>query len=259
MAKVLIVDDSAEHRAVLEQNRVPFVVNDDVADLQRSAKAFAASPVAMTICGMTDLVIVEANEAFYRTFETTPEESLGRTPADLGFSTEAEVIALRDPLLASGSLGGTEISVRTKRGRSLRVVLSSELVELGDERFALSSLMDVTEQRATEAALRISAERLRLSVQAGNVGLWDWDMRSNQVVFSPEWKRQLGYDDHEIRDVFSEWQDRVHPDDAPEVGERLRSYIARPVGAHEVEFRMRHKDGTWRWVHSRGEAHPGAD
>jgi len=259
MAKVLIVDDSLEHRALLEQNRVPFVVADDDANLQRSAKAFASSPVAMTICRLDDLAIVEANDAYYRTFESTPQESLGRTPADLGFSTEAQVIALRDVLLAQGSLAGVELSVRTQRGRSLCVVISSEMVKVGDEQFALTSLVDVTEQRETEAALRGSAERLRLSVQAGNVGLWDWDMRSNQVVFSREWKRQLGYDEHEIRDAFSEWQDRVHPEDLPAVGERLQSYVARPAGAHEIEFRMRHKDGSWRWIYVHAEAYPGPD
>jgi two-component system, cell cycle sensor histidine kinase and response regulator CckA len=261
MAKVLIVDDSPEHRAVLEQSCVPFaaVSVEGAADLQRSAKAFAASPVAMTICRMTDLAIVEANAAYYRTFETTPEESLGRTPVELGLTTDADLISLRDMLQAQGSFGGVEVSVRTQRGSSLRVVVSAELVELGGERFALSSLVDVTEQRATEAALRVSAERLRLAVQAGNVGLWDWDMQSNKVVFSREWKRQLGHDHDEIRDDFSEWEERVHPDDMPEIGERLRSYLARPVGAHEIEFRMRHKDGTWRWIYARGEAYPGPD
>ena len=65
----------------------------------------------------------------------------------------------------------------------------------------------------TEEALRESELQLRQTAQAGNVGLWDWDLRTNRVHYSPEWKRQIGYEEHEIADDFREWQDRVHPDD----------------------------------------------
>jgi two-component system, cell cycle sensor histidine kinase and response regulator CckA len=259
MAKVLIVDDSVEHRELLQLNRVPFVVAPGAPNQQRSAKAFTSSPVAMTINRMSDLTMVEANDAYYRTFQTTPEDSLGRTPAELGFTTQEQLIGLRDALLAHGSLAGVELALQTRRGRTLHVVISTELVEVDGEKFSLATLVDITAQRTTEAALRTSAERLRLSVQAANVGLWDWDVHSNQVVFSPEWKRQLGYDDHEISDLFSEWESRVHPDDFALVTQRLQSYLAHPVGAHEVESRMRHKDGTWRWIHARGVAFLGPD
>ncbi|MBK8129209.1 MAG: PAS domain-containing protein [bacterium] len=52
-----------------------------------------------------------------------------------------------------------------------------------------------------------------MAVHAANVGLWDWDLRANKVRFSREWKAQIGYEEHEIIDDFSEWQSRIHPDD----------------------------------------------
>ena len=99
----------------------------------------------------------------------------------------------------------------------------------------------------TETALRESAERLRFAMQASTVGLWDWDLRTKQVIYSREWKGQLGYEETEIRNEFSEWERLVHPDDLAAAQQRIQRYLAQPESAYEAEFRMRHKDGKWRW------------
>jgi len=114
-------------------------------------------------------------------------------------------------------------------------------------------LSGAIQRHAVEAALRESAERLRLAVQASNIGLWDWNLQTNEVAYSREWKSQLGYEEHEIGNEWSEWECRVHPDDLASALERIQSYLTRPEGAHEVEFRMRRKDGSYRWIYARAE------
>jgi len=89
---------------------------------------------------------------------------------------------------------------------------------------------------------------LQMAVRAAKVGLWDWDLLTNKVVFSTEWKSQLGYTDPEIFNDFSEWEVRVHPDDLPGIKQQLADYFANPWPDYEAEFRMRHKDGSWRWI-----------
>lgn len=114
----------------------------------------------------------------------------------------------------------------------------------------------VTEDTANLRAakkLRESEARLRLSARAANVGLWDWDLRTNKVFFSPEWKRQIGYRDEEIANRFEEWRSRVHPEDRKATLERIRAYLAHPRGQHESEFRFRHKDGSYRWIHTQAD------
>ena len=89
---------------------------------------------------------------------------------------------------------------------------------------------------------------LRQAVGAGNVGLFDWDLRTNRVRYSPEWKRQIGYDDAEISDAYSEWHDRLHPDDRERVLAAMRGCIDSPPHECRVQFRFRHKDGSYRWI-----------
>jgi PAS domain S-box-containing protein len=138
-----------------------------------------------------------------------------------------------------------------------RRCLATHATPLRDDAGRVTAMLgithDVTDRKMREAELRESSERLRLAVQASNVGIWDWDLRAGSIVFSREWKLQLGFEEHEIGNDIAEWRDRLHPDDLPPTLARLEWYLAHPVGIHEVEFRMRHKDGSWRWMYSRGE------
>jgi len=107
-------------------------------------------------------------------------------------------------------------------------------------------------KRAQEAQAAASA-RLRLAVKAANLGLWDWDLLTNRVDFSPEWKSQLGYAENEVANDFKEWEDRLHPEDRVVALAHLHRFLAAPVGPHIAEFRLRHKDGSWRWIYTRAE------
>jgi PAS domain S-box-containing protein len=107
--------------------------------------------------------------------------------------------------------------------------------------------------------LQEGTERLRLAVKASNVGLWDWDVTSGTVLFSPEYKRQLGYAEDEIRNDVEEWRQRVHPDEIGAILAGLGAYFESDQTVLESEFRMRHKDGSWRWIFSRGEVRRAAD
>jgi PAS domain S-box-containing protein len=100
--------------------------------------------------------------------------------------------------------------------------------------------------------LRENEAWLRLAVAASNIGFYDLDLVNGGEHFSPEWKRQLGYQDHEIRDDIDEWRSRIHPDDLLPALERERANIEARRPEHESEFRLRHKDGSYRWMLSRG-------
>ncbi len=97
-------------------------------------------------------------------------------------------------------------------------------------------------------ALRKSTLSLGEAVKAANVGLWEWDLRTNEVTFSAVWKQQLGYKEHEMADEFKEWESRVHPDDLKLVNKEIHHCIDHLSDSFEVEYRCRHKNGEYRWI-----------
>ncbi len=116
------------------------------------------------------------------------------------------------------------------------------------KRFVGGLGVDLTEHKRIEDELRKSEQRLSLVIQGVNVGLFDWELGGDSVRYSREWKGQLGYAEDEIGDRFDEWQSRVHPDDLEATLAKVRKYLEKPWPGYEVEFRMRHKNGSWRWI-----------
>jgi PAS domain S-box-containing protein len=111
------------------------------------------------------------------------------------------------------------------------------------------------EQRErVEEELRKSRERFELAVSGSRDGLWDWDLETNEVYYSPRWKSILGYEDHEISNRLDEWSERLHPDERERVVAANFAHIAGATPHYEYEFRLRHKDGSYRWILSRGVA-----
>jgi diguanylate cyclase (GGDEF)-like protein/PAS domain S-box-containing protein len=104
------------------------------------------------------------------------------------------------------------------------------------------------------ADLRDSEERYALAVRGANDGLWDWNLVTNQVYWSPRWKAMLGYADTEIGADPDEWFSRVHPEDVGAVKEALATHLAHGSGHYESEHRLLHRDETFRWVRCRGAA-----
>jgi PAS domain S-box-containing protein len=112
----------------------------------------------------------------------------------------------------------------------------------------------LAERRHIETALRESRERLELATKGADAGVWDWDLRTNRMYFSPRWKSQLGYADHEIGDTFDEWESRIHPDDRERAMETIRAYLEGHLLIYSLEHRLRHKDGSYRWILTSGSA-----
>ncbi len=105
-----------------------------------------------------------------------------------------------------------------------------------------------------EEELRESQERYTVAVNGANDGIWDWNLKANQIYFSPRWKSIIGFEDSEIGHSPEEWFSRVHPEDLERVKFDVEAHLAGRTSCYENEHRMLHKDGTYRWVHSRGLA-----
>jgi PAS domain S-box-containing protein len=175
-----------------------------------------------------------------------------------------------------GELDGIAAAMEIRRQREVPVVF---LTAFGDEEtmrrarpaepygFLLKPVVE-RDLRATlemalarhesERRLQESEARLQRAVMAGRVGLWEWDLDSNQVYYSLEWKRQLGFAEEEISPDVEEWRSRLHPEDRDRAWRILQSCREEGVANYQAEFRLRHKDGSYRWILAQGlvEADP---
>ena len=139
-------------------------------------------------------------------------------------------------------------------GGEIRAIHCLGEVVLDDEGHPVSlssSVLDITDRKRVEEALQTSQEQLQQALQASGTGLWEWNTETNTVGFSEEWKRQLGYEPAEISDLFETWTTLLHPEDRERAIARVHEYVLSREGDYRQEFRLRHKDGTYRWIESR--------
>jgi PAS domain S-box-containing protein len=115
----------------------------------------------------------------------------------------------------------------------------------------ITTVSDITDRKRTEDALRVQQERLNLAVAATGLGLYDWNPKTGAVVFSELWAAMFGYRVEELTDSLSAWSERVHPDDLP--GSQKAFQVACQADTpYLCEYRMRHRDGSWRWILDQG-------
>jgi len=107
----------------------------------------------------------------------------------------------------------------------------------------------------TEATLHAKEEQLALAAHAAQIGYWDWNIDTNASTYSPEWQAQLGYGENEIAPHVSSWHELLHPEDRAAAIAKVVDYIDGKILDYESEFRLRHKDGSYRWIYSRGRLH----
>ena len=113
---------------------------------------------------------------------------------------------------------------------------------------------DVTDVRATEAALRHSEARWEFAVNGAGDGLWDWDLRTGYVFYSRQWKAMLGHAEEEIGPTLNEFVGRIHPDDLQASWHAVERHLRGEAADFVIELRMRAKDGSWRTILDRGKA-----
>ena len=186
----------------------------------------------------------------------TEAEALGKTDFDF-YSPEAAARFFADDqsVLQTGQpVLNREESFVDVHGQS-RWLLTSKL-PLRDASGRVTGLVgighDITQRMLAEEALRESQERFALAVRGTNDGIWDWNVATHQVYFSPRWKSMLGYEDHEVENSFAGWERLLHPEDRERALAKIQDYFADRVPHYELEHRLRHKDGSYRWILARG-------
>ena len=147
-----------------------------------------------------------------------------------------------------------------KQGHIVWVLLSVSLVRAQDDSpvHFISQLQDISVRKAAEQALRDSEERFQLVTQGTHDGIWDWYIETDECYYSPRYRELLGYTEDDFPSRGSSFELCLHPDDRVSIQGALHAHLAKGH-LYDVEYRMQHKSGEYRWFQARGQASWGPD
>jgi diguanylate cyclase (GGDEF)-like protein/PAS domain S-box-containing protein len=166
------------------------------------------------------------------------------SPYPLAQAISGEVVECADLVLqASGEQAPRWLSVSAR-----------PLIHQGGRAGGVAVIRDITAARQADLDLRASEQRYTLAARGANDGLWDWDLLSDQIHYSPRWKAMLGYEEHELGTSPHEWLDRIEDGDREHFHVRLTAHWRRLLSPFEHAYRIRHRDGSVRWMLCRGLA-----
>ncbi|WP_372999095.1 EAL domain-containing protein [Sulfurimonas sp.] len=112
---------------------------------------------------------------------------------------------------------------------------------------------NITDKKKIEQENIKLQERVELALLGSNDGLWDWNILDDTIYFSPRWKEMLGFNDYELPNEMSSWEDRVHPDDIQNAIKDIEKNIQGATDYYENIHRIKHKNGSWIWTLDRGK------
>jgi len=211
---------------------------------------------SMIICLDADAKITVFNQECERVTGYRSEEVLGKSWPKLFLPPDHPHFKLKSfaKWVRAHPRDRYEGPIVTKSGE-IRTILWSNTAVLGSDEKEIVAIAighDITERKQAEEALQISQERYELSTKAANVGVWDWDIKTNKFYIDPIVKEILGYKEEEIPNDIEVWMTYVHPDDREPVMAAAQMCLDGKTPEYVFEHRMVHRDGSVRWILSRG-------
>lgn len=234
-------------------------MNDTLEALRDSERRFHAfmdtSPVVAYMKDETGKYVY-VNQSFRRLFRATDPELIGKTDQELMPEDVAKRLRETDrSVLADNRSAELMEQVPGEKGEMRHwLAVKFPFTSQSGQKFLGGTSIDISERVTTEDALRASEKRWQLALRGANDGLWDWNAVNGEVYYSARWKQILGYGDHEMANSTEEWDLRVHPDDLPRVKAEIEAHLTRKTPYYVSEYRMRARDGNYRWVLARGQA-----
>ena len=252
-AMYLLARRSVLQHKIRETKRIAMdKIKENERRLQEILDHSGANISLKTLLGKYTLV----NKHFEQDFGRESGYILGKTDYDLFPKAIARELNQYDhQIIKTGRPASFEENYPQLDGIHTYITVKFPLFTQDQKIYALGAVStDITKRKQLEEKLRKSEERYALALNGTNDGLWDWDIKNDNLFLSVRWKEMLGYAETEITHSIEAWEELLHPADRKKTMKTIDDYLAKKLPVYEVEFRMRHKDGTYRWMLDRGKA-----
>ena len=216
-------------------------------------KVFDLSLAAQSISDAGGL-LKEVNTSFLNIWGFSSINDVIGKPISSFFQHEYEAADILAALNQKGFWSGEYIAKRSD-GTTF-IAYSTATVILGDNGEIIgyqSSVIDITERKNDELNLQILQERLSLALKGSNTGLWDWNVETDEVIYDEQWCSMLGYKQNELKADFSTFDKLIHPEDKKNTVKELDKHFKDQKYNFSSEFRLKTKDGNWKWIIGRGK------
>ena len=211
------------------------------------------SPMPLLLSRLTGKILL-ANQSFCAVFGYARDEIGSHETSELYANPEQDRTRILALLRQEGRIVQQEVAARKADGSRLDVLLSGEIISYAGQPAIIAVLYDLTERKRVEASLAQEKRQLDDIIKGTNVGTWEWNVQTGEIVFNERWAEIIGRTLAEIAPTTIEtWKALAHPDDLKKSGELLARHFQGALDYYECELRMRHKNGKWVWVLDRGK------
>lgn len=147
-----------------------------------------------------------------------------------------------------------EFRIKDKSGKFIWLQSTFSIFEKNADSTKIVGVgIEISEQKENELKIQDLEKRWQFAIEGSGDGVWDWNTKTNEVFFSKMWKSMIGFEDHELKNEFEEWNNRIHPDDKEEVFSKLNDYFEGKQDVYVSQNRLLCKDGTYKWILARGQ------
>jgi|GEM_PF-1657793 len=226
---------------------------------EKFTKIFEAVPILMAISEIENGRYIDVNPIFLDTLGFTRQEVIGHTSSELGlFLNPDDRTAALAEILAKDGMRNKELVIRGKNGREHIGYLCGQLVDIGGRQRLVTAFNDVTDRKSAEKSLRQMSERLKLAVQAADVGIWELDVANDRLNLDSNLCRLYGFDPQHREGDYQLWKDALHPDDLPEAHAAFQRFLDDDQ-PFNTEFRIIRPDGAIRYLRANASVQRHAD
>lgn len=219
---------------------------------ERFSEIFHSSPVAIALTRLEDNVIVDVNRSWEMLAGYSHDEVVGRTSRDFNLWVDfGERDELVRQTLDSGSVESQELVMRRKTGELFYVLLKVALVTIEGRTLFLSSAIDLTPLKHAQASLYDAHKRLSIAQKYARAGVWDWDMVTGMLTWSPEFFELFGIDQSTSGASFDAWRRALHPSDLRAAEDRINDAVQKQIPLYN-EYRIIRPNGDEVWIAAYG-------